>query len=346
MIGNLHTLLLICGFIFLSSCAGNQELYPVYPKGYFDEWNYDNEVNNFATTIPVIPNNLKKITDGPISYYTWKTIKADILIDTVNNEYFSAYRTMLSSDYEKLNMEGRKYVRTAKNLLNNYLFIVDDRRLIYISEDGARFDNFSQGGINLMFLETDACAEEEKYATYSQAIRGYYSIEGQEMQIHFKGRKDFFVKAIVSEDFNSLKFDKVSLSSEDIDNSDGLRNRYEDFSKIFSTIAQPIFELPNQSDLVTDISFNLNLGLINCDKMHPSLMAKRMEMINALEITDPENFVDEIVSIEYEFDEDDFQYKRHYTCRVVNYLTFEEFSYKFTEVISGFLDDESSILTW
>ena len=335
-----YILITIVFGVMLGSCARNEKGHADFPKGYFDEWNYDNEVNNFATSIPIMPNGLKKITEGPLSYYTWRTIKADILIDSTNNEYFSAYRTMLQGEYAELNMEGKKYVRTAKNLLNNYLFILDDRRLIYISEDGARFDNFSQGGINLMYLESAACAEEEKYSTYSQAIRGYYSIDDNAMQIHFKGRKDFYVKAVVSDDFGSLRFDKVSLSSEDIDNADGLRNRYEDFSKIFSSIAQPIFELPDSDDQIIDSYFNLNLGLVHCTNMHPKLLAERSKMISELNIENPELYADRIVSIKYVFDQDLYQYQRHYECALKNLESFEEVQYSFIENLS------EEMLTW
>ncbi len=321
----------VLSFLCLS-CGGSKVGYPDYPKGYFEEWIYDKNTDYFSTDIPVVPNGLKKITEGPISYYTWKTIKSDILIDSVYNEYFTAYQTMLLSDYEKLNMEGTKYLRTANNLLNNYLFILDDRRLIYISEDGARFDNFSSGELNLLFLESAACAEEEKYATYSQAVRGYYSVDGQSMQIHFKGRKDFFVKATIASDFSSLSFDKVSIGSESTaNNNDGLQNRYEDFSKIFSPIAQPIFELPSVDDLIVDRNFNLNLGVLSCDQMNDKLLSLRSEIIEKYNISNPTKYADRVVSIKYDVDFENFVFNRHYECLLQNLETFEKVSYSFTE---------------
>ena len=331
-------IIFITSLVYIS-CAGNKEGYPEYPKGYFEEWNYDIHKNNFATSIPVIPNGLKKITDGSLSYYSWKTIKSDILIDSTNGEYFSAYRTLLLDDYESLNMEGKKYLRTAKNLLNNYLFILDDRRLIYISEDGDRFDNFSSGEIKLLFLEAAACAEEEKYSTYSQALRGYYSVEGNTMQIHFKGRKDFFVKAILEEDFTSLRFDEVSLGSESIDNADGLQNRYENFSKIFGSIAQPIFELPREGDMIVDNNFNLNLGVLSCDKMNAKLLSKRSEIIEKFNINNPALYADHVVSIRYDINIDEFRYQRHYECLLTNINTGEKIPFNLTE-------DLTDMLTW
>ena len=147
------------------------------------------------------------------------------------------------------------------------------------------------------------------------------------------------MKAIIKDDFTSLSFDRVSLGSDAIDNSDGLQNRYEDFSKIFSSIAQPIFELPRENDMIVDNNFNLNLGVLSCDRMNSKLLSKRLEIIEEFNINNPTEYADRIVSIRYDIDMNEFRYERHYECLLKNLDTFEEVPYSFTE-------DLTDMLTW
>ena len=163
-----------------------------------------------------------------------------------------------------------------------------------------------------MYLDSAAYAEKEKLATYSQAIRGYYSVEGNTMEIHFKGRKNFFVKAIIEDAFTSLSFDRVSLGSMAIDNSDGLQSRYEYFSKIFGGIAQPIFELRREDEMISDINFHLNLGVLSCDQMNLKLLSKRSEIIEKFGISNPTKYADRIISIKYNIDREVYLYHHLY----------------------------------
>jgi|GEM_PF-4961561 len=315
MIRNIITITTALLLLFTISCSKKNTDVIQTPKGYFEPFNYLDTDDNFATPSEIRPNQLKKITEGPSSYYSWKTIKTDIKIDSDFDEYYSAYKTILNSDFEQMNIEGKKYLRTADKILNNYLFFLDDCRVLYLSEDDNRFE-LTWGELNMMYMETVDCIKPNDQKIYKNANRGYYTINGNTIEINFKSGKDFYVKATISDYNNRITFDEISIDTEKKEIDLGLKNRYEDFETIFSDIAQPIFEVPNTDDFVNEPQFHLNFGVMHCKAGTPALAKFRNKIIDKVEEKQTAKYAATIDNIYYEIDHDNFTYLRHYEYRI------------------------------
>ena len=320
MIKNLITISTVLLILLSTSCNSKNTEVIKSPQGYFEPLNYLDTDDNFTTPYKIVPNQLKKITEGPSSYYSWKTIKTDIKIDSDFDEYYSAYKTIVNSDFDQMNMEGEKYLRTADKILNNYLFFLDDCRVLYLSEDDDRFE-LTWGELNMMFLETSDCIKPNDQQIYKNANRGYYTIKGNTIEFNFKSGKDFYVKGTISDDNHRITFDQISIDTEKREIDLGLKNRYDDFETIFSDLAQPIFEVPNTDDYVNEPQFHLNFGIMSCQATTSALKKFRSEMLKKANIGNVGNHAATIDKIYYEIDDDNFTYLRHYEYRIRNLET-------------------------
>lgn len=223
-------------------------------KGFFLPVNSLGERAEFATTLPYTPNRLPKITQGGLQYFVWKTVKYNV---NLHGESFSSYKTYQYSNAATLSPEEEQYLRTAGNLLNNYLFFIDDYRFIYLSEDDWRNEN-SDGFLPLYFDDKEYKLKGLQKSASEQLIRGYYSIKDNSIFLDFGGIKHFYVKA--SYDAQSITFDSIFIPEKRTLKASGLRNPYVAFSEMLSANAQPVFEKPLESDLIREPEFVLELG--------------------------------------------------------------------------------------
>lgn len=215
------------------------------------------EGQQYFMTLPGNSNlKMKKLTEDELSYYVWKTVKYNYVVD--EEESFSSFKTLKNEDLEEMSPEDVAYVQNSANLLNNYLFFLDDYRCIYLSEDDNR-DDESFGKIPLFFDDKYYKIDKDIYGSkLDQIIRGYYKLDGNQLFIDFGGITHFYVTATVDE--TSIHFKEIHIPESGLVKANGINNTYVAFDKFLNDEALPIFEVP-QDDVIREPRFTLVSGL-------------------------------------------------------------------------------------
>ncbi|MCB0661466.1 MAG: hypothetical protein KDC24_01905 [Saprospiraceae bacterium] len=247
-------------------------------KGYFNTRAMPATETYFITDIrPLLDPNfqidtsLPKLTDNSLNYFQWKTVRYNKpitkvqtrngVLDTIDyNESFSSFRTLENHTIDNLSPESRHYLLGAKNVFKNYLFFLDDYRCIYLSED----DDRNNGSLGDLYLHFDKQYKPFKDANGSQKqmLRGYYTKDGDEIFFDFEFDKHFYVKATI-ENSDRIRFDSIYVPEEKRVKNIGMNAEFFAFKDLVSNTALPIFERPQEGDVVKDDHFSLYFGFLN-----------------------------------------------------------------------------------
>jgi len=252
---------LLIGIVLLHvGLLGCRAPYHVSSKGYFIEGtNYPRQGSYFATDLPVEPNDLPKLYQGSDHYFVWRLIRYNYV---EQDDVFATYRTLQQGELASLSPEEKKYVMTEENQLNNYLFFIDDRRFIYLSEDDWR-NRRSLGTVPMYFDNAHYKPDRWRESGMKQMLRGYYTLKGDRLFLDFEGETHFYIWATVSNN-HTVEFDSVSTPARDLLYREGLNIDFNPFG-MFNEKAQPIFERPDRTDALVDYQFELSFGFAGRD---------------------------------------------------------------------------------
>ena len=278
-------------FILLIGCKTN------YPsKGYFSQYIALKDNNYFVTGELNSSNNLSKLTDGELCYYTWKTLKYNKKIDS--SSYITSYKTVLNNDLKKLKDKEKWYLNQENNLLNNYLFFIDNYRCIYFSRDDKRTNDNTQD--ILLYFDTDNYKlDNTREKSYSQLLRGYYIVNEDNIFINFEKDKKFYIKGKIKE--NKIYFDSTSIPNTTSPlYNEGVNTIYKKYTNMIDT--EIIFEKPDT--LLRNLHFKLSFGF-ELSKNAKLKMHKKMNEIHG----DGNTYI--IDSITYNFDEPESYYRKY-----------------------------------
>ncbi len=266
------TLLLLLGL--MSSC---NTPYGFKSKGYFQAENPPADEPLFTTALPHQTNTLPKITGGNHHYFVWSTVRYNVIID--EDEHFASFRTLSQEEIPHLDPEEKQYLRTRGSLLNNYLFFLDDYRFIYLSEDDHR-NEISYGQIPVYFDNGEYKVPRDAGSSFNQLIRGYYSLDGDQLFFDFGSVKHFYVKATVH-NLNTITFDSIFIPRKKLLNAAGINNNYVPFQGMLHETAQPLFQVPHPESPIKWPQFSLNTGFLwgnpkvkNRNSLHNQLLEK------------------------------------------------------------------------
>lgn len=265
-------------FLFLVTLINCKK--PAMFKGLFTDSRLENINNTFVTQRSDSKIKLNKITESPLYYYEWKTIKYN-RIDTFSvlkksdSTSFLSHRTITNDGLSNLNKEENFQLIKFRSILKNYLFFIDDFRCIYLSQDDSR--SLSYGNLNLVFDKKKYLLDSNDKKVYRQLLIGYYYLKDSCIFIDFYKKslknKHFYVKGLINNNSQITLTQIFNPSNKD--DFEGLDKNFIKFSDSIDPSALPTFELPNSNDQFIDDQFALNFGFqnykfgTNTKKMNP-----------------------------------------------------------------------------
>lgn len=257
-------------------------------KGKFFQGKTFNNERYFVHDLLQEDNPLIKVFDtingnSGYGYYSWKTIKTMEELD--NKEKISVYNTITNQELKEFKNDKLAYIQKDKNVRINNLYFLDDYRCIYLSFDDIRaVDN--ENIIPLYFDKKYYKIKKAEKKRFGQYLRGYYTLTGKDLFLHFESPYDpavnYFVKAKLSADNQTVNF--LSMTIPDSPNelyADGYNQDFKAFEAVFHTKAQPIFEsVEPVSDLIfipqnsVSLGFELNSDSNHLNRLHQQLLEK------------------------------------------------------------------------
>ncbi len=234
---------------------------------------------HFSHTYPSRPNRLKKITDDPYSYFSWKTIKFNYIlkndtvllndkIQTPDSNHVSIFKTIMNKELLAMDNDQYSYIRKEGNVLMNNLYFIDDYRCIYLSFDDSRAKN-DQNNIPLYFDSKKYPIPKKDKKRFEQYLRGYYNVKGDSVFIHFESPVSgggYFVNA-------KFQGDQIIFTSMTVPNSptelygQGYNANLIQFKEVFHETALPVFEWVGPVvDLIYPPQFYISTGFENHKK--------------------------------------------------------------------------------
>ncbi len=275
-------------------------------KGYFQEDNPPEDLPLFTTSLPHRTNDLPKLTGGNHNYFVWSTVRYNVIVD--EEEHFASFRTLRQDELPHLDPEEKQYLRTQGSLLNNYLFFLDDYRFIYLSEDDHR-NEISYGQIPVYFDNDEYTVPRDAGSSFNQLIRGYYSLEGDQLFFDFGSVKHFYIKATVHNQ-NAISFDSIFIPEKKLLNAAGINNKYVPFQGMLHATAQPRFEVPREDNPIRWPEFSLNTGFLwgnpkekNRNALHEQLLEKAPDYAATV--------YEQVTDIQYDFTDKQHPVRRY-----------------------------------
>ncbi len=275
--------------VVLTACSGR---YYLVRGKFFDSMSFVNE-QYFSHENRTQKNALKKITESGFGYYSWKTVaynyemnNEDYLLPKSSDKRFtevvSIYKSILNDELLALENDEKSYVMTKGKILMNNLYFIDDHRCIYISYDDDNKIGAKQLCFPLNFDNKNYPVPKKDKKLYEQYLRGYYTIHGNNIFIHFHqplSNDNYYVYGLILGD--AIKFTSITVPKSPRKIYEGGYNAVDvDLEKIFNVINIPIFEwvdpvkyifYPQQTYLST--GFELYKGK-HKNKLHERLLKK------------------------------------------------------------------------
>ena len=140
--------------------------------------------------------------------------------------------------------EQLSYAQKKGNVLINNLYFLDDHRCLYISYDDEWTIDEDKHRVPLFFDEKNYPVPKKSRKRFEQYLRGYYSINDEELFIHFHNpftNKEYYVKGLVSNDVITFMSMTVPNSPNDIYEG-GFNQADIQFKDIFNPLYTPVFE--------------------------------------------------------------------------------------------------------
>ncbi len=257
--------------------------------------------------------------DGEFHYYEWKTIKTQ---RTEGGKTFPSYRTLLNSELDRMPRDEAVALLNSDRVLSNYLFFVDDYRVVFLSEDDQRA--IDSPGVIRLFLDNDQykLKWEPDQERFRQFLRGYYSLEGDALLIDFEHGGSFFIKATLGKD--SVVFDHFSKDPRAVARMHPDQVAFTHFDELL--LIRPVFELPDTSMTCVDVSFTLDFGFLDMTgpeqqrPLHKALIDIRHQAGSSLGVPPDHLVAAEISDITYDLS-DPRNPVRTYQFRLLNVVT-------------------------
>ncbi|MEZ5032662.1 MAG: hypothetical protein R2787_14820 [Saprospiraceae bacterium] len=297
--------------ILMLTLLGCHTPYGYQSKGFFLETNPPKDQPLFATALPHRPNDLPKLTGGNHNYFVWSTVRYNVIID--DEQQFGSYRTISQEEIRHLDPVELQYVRTQGNLLNNYLFFLDDYRFIYLSEDDHR-NEISYGQIPVYFDEDQYKVPRDAGSSFNQLLRGYYVLDGDQLFLDFGSVNHFYVKA--TRHGQTITFDSIYIPRRKVLKGAGIDQDYVPFVGMLGDNAQPHFEVPDTDGLIRWPMFTLNSGFLwgnpkveKRNPLHQQILEQDSQYGKAL--------YEQVTDIQYDFSDRQHPVRR-YTLEVVD----------------------------
>ncbi|MFB2120672.1 hypothetical protein [Parapedobacter sp. 2B3] len=314
---------------------------------------------HFSHSIMQDAHALVKIVNDSYGYYSWKTIKHNFVLSNqrqllhpdrtkgADTSIVSIYRTITNAELLTFKNDQQSYIAKEGNVLRNNLYFIDDHRCIYLSFDDDRSVGDARNIIPLYFDREAYPIPKKSQKRFEQYLRGYYTINGSDLFIHFENAfspaANYFVNAKITE--RGITFLSMTVpNSPNTLYEAGYNANQIQFSRVLHDIAQPEFELvrpvkdviyPPQCYIST--GFELLDGRKERNPLHDALLAKYPG-----DVTPNDTLVITAVNYTYDFENED--HARTYTLKKWKGSLM---NYSITERIGlNPLQDSSTITTW
>lgn len=220
---------------FLASCGSGQGIKFTYKQ-------------------PSNTDNIPLLSEGGTSFYAWKTYPDKYRLDSTELEFITTYKTLTYEIVDSMTPFQIDALEVENTVRYNYLFFIDDHRVIYFSQDedynkkNSR-ENKSSGILHLYF--EGGCYDDFPYlkGPNPHYLCGKYSIKGDKIYLEFISKKHIYIKANYNRD--SIVFQEINFDPSNLRLTDSPIH-FERFDTLFFNEALPKFELIDLSYHTTE----------------------------------------------------------------------------------------------